>query len=167
MNTIIKKEACETPIFTQTVKYENKDYSEVEIRDNLLYTSKYKFPLNGRGNLKFCNGSFFEGEWKYCRMWNGQGNLAYPNGNTFEGEWKYGQLWNGQGILIYTNGDSFEGEWKNGQKWNGRGKITHPYDIFEGDWQNGRMWNGRYVLKCADGNIVDYWMVNCGMIEVY
>jgi len=117
---------------------------------------------NGRGVMRFNDGSVYDGEWQNSVM-DGEGVCTYADGVTeYKGMWKSGNP-HGSGCFVYSNGDRYDGEWKNG-KMDGRGVYSFQNsEIYDGEWRlNKHHGHGRFTYK--SGNIYDgQW--RCGKRE--
>lgn len=108
---------------------------------------------NGRGVMRFNDGSVYDGEWQNSVM-VGEGVCTYPDGRTeYKGEWRNGNP-DGHGCFIYSNGDRYDGSWKNG-KMDGRGVYAFQNsEVYDGEWkQNKHHGDGKFTYK--SGNIYD------------
>lgn len=128
---------------------------------------------NGRGVMRFNDGSIYDGEWQnsvmtgigtctfsdgiseYRGEWkngnpDGHGCFNYPNGDTYDGSWRNGEM-NGLGIYMYLNSEVYDGKWKH-NKQHGYGKFIHRGgNIFNGQWRQGKR-EGNGILKHTNGD---------------
>lgn len=135
-----------------------------EVREIGLYTGEMvDGAANGKGEIKYHNGDYCEGEFDYGVL-NGDGTYIWANGDRKSGTWVNGEL-EGSGTYVQADGQSYEGEfvggiyhgegtyrdgkgnsyvgqWVNG-KFHGDGKYT---------WADGSVYNGEF----SDGNLTGY-----------
>jgi len=140
---------------------------------NYTGTVNHEGKPNGRGVMRFNDGSVYEGEWKNSVM-GGVGTCTYADGLTqYKGEWKNGKP-DGGGCFIYSNGDRYNGAWKDGQmegrglysfqnsekydggwklnRHHGDGKFTYESgNIYDGQWRHGKK-EGNGIFKYANGD---------------
>jgi len=91
--------------------------------------------VNGRGTMKYSDGSRYEGNWKNG-VFNGQGTLTLTDHWKYEGEWKDGER-DGRGTMIEIDGGKYVGEWKEGVR-HGKGVEKNFFgDETEGFWFYG------------------------------
>jgi len=88
---------------------------------------------NGQGSLINANGDTYVGEFKDDKF-NGKGTYNVANGNKYVGEFKDGKF-NGQGTVTILNGNKYVGEFKDGKR-NGQGTLYAPNDsiMSQGIW---------------------------------
>lgn len=106
---------------------------------------------DGRGTMRFNDGSVYNGEWQNSVM-IGKGTCTYADGHTkYEGEWKKG-VPDGQGSFTYSNGDQYTGRWQKGLM-DGEGVYKFKNsERYEGGWkQNKHHGNGKFTYK--SGNV--------------
>ena len=92
---------------------------------------------NCRGNYKFSNGDYYEGEWQNNKI-NGQGIYKYVNGNQYIGKYKNNKR-NGHGAFTWVKpSEKYVGEWKNDKR-NGQGTNTYASGKKEeGIWKDDK-----------------------------
>lgn len=80
-------------------------------------------------------GEWYEGQInKETKQREGRGNVVFSDGSYYEGYWK-ADLASGRGRLIHTNGDFYEGEFESGQQ-NGYGRFMSTDNfLYEGYWK--------------------------------
>ena len=66
---------------------------------------------------------------------NGKGILKYTNGSRYVGEFKEGK-YQGQGMLTCCDSTTYEGEWEDNHM-HGRGRLIIGDDVQEGFWFMG------------------------------
>ena len=98
--------------------------------------------LHGYGELKWSNGSIYEGKFK-MGLQHGSGILTIEKSSGKEiqkGFWKDGKL-NGYAVVNYSNGDLYEGNFKDGKRFGygtykqGRHKSSCAA-VYIGEWLN-------------------------------
>jgi len=87
-----------------------------------LYNGAFvKGKLYGQGEIKYKNGSVYNGQLKGSKR-DGTGKMTYVRSENkdfeddigvYEGQWHRDQRC-GEGTMNFTSGDIFKGEWKNG-----------------------------------------------------
>ncbi|KAL9258703.1 ACCUMULATION AND REPLICATION OF CHLOROPLASTS 3, chloroplastic-like protein [Drosera capensis] len=112
------------------------------------------FP-EGRGCLKFPDGSSYDGMWRYGKR-SGLGRFCFHNGDVFQGSWR-DDLMHGKGWFYFHNGDRwFANFWKG--RANGEGRFYSKHGgVFFGYFQNG--WrHGRFLCISENGaRYVEIW----------
>ena len=114
------------------------DVSERTVKDGRgkvgIYTGKCRIQhstlsgqrvhvLVGQGQMKYRDGSLFEGEWK-DGLWHGDGRLdSGPEDETYNGEWIQGKR-SGLGRTTDSEGHEYAGDWKDDCR-DGDGCFTH------------------------------------------
>ena len=83
-------------------------YEILLVEDGVYVGEIKKGKPNGRGVLKYCNGSKYVGEFEEGK-YQGQGMLTCCDGTTYEGEWMDNYM-HGEGKLISYD-DVQEGYW--------------------------------------------------------
>jgi len=99
--------------------------SVLKTKTSVYYGESYKDTMNGKGWLKFNNGSFLLGEFKNGKLYSGI-SLSKDNSEVFFGNFKNNQR-NGYGELRNSRGDSFYGEFLNGRLIKGYSKEVDQF----------------------------------------
>jgi len=139
--------------FARSASGASGNIEKVFRRGNYIGTVNHSGKPNGRGVMRFNDGSVYDGEW-HNSVIVGVGICTFSDGLTeYNGEWKKGKP-DGQGYFIYSNGDRYDGSWANGQM-DGRGFYAFQNsERYDGGWkQNKSHGYGRYVYR--DGNIYE------------
>ncbi|GAB2217927.1 hypothetical protein Droror1_Dr00001141 [Drosera rotundifolia] len=109
----------------------------------------------GRGCLKFPDGSSYDEMWRYGKR-SGLGRFCFHNGDVFQGSCR-DDLMHGKGWFYFHNGDRwFANFWKG--KANGEGRFYSKHGgVFFGYFQNG--WrHGRFLCISENGSrYVEIW----------
>lgn len=95
-------------------------------------TMEYLYPCDKQ---KTYDVGTYTGHWKHDRR-DGRGVMKYSNGSSFEGLWKNDQPYNG--IFKYINGEVYNGALKN-SKPNGLGSLKMSDRTIEGYFINGHL----------------------------
>ncbi len=157
IQNLVPKQICAGQVYFDN-SFDNKSYYghyEIYESKNSDDNNIYIF-INGRGKMKFKNGSEYDGYWKDSKPY-GNGFLVMPNGDKFIGIWN-NNLINGEGIIEYHNGDKYYGNIKTVAhkkqiKYirHGKGKMNFAnYDYFEGMFKDD-YFDGKGVLSFANG----------------
>jgi len=99
--------------------------SVIKTKTSVYYGECFKDSLNGRGWLKYANGSFLLGEFKNGKLRSGI-SLSKENGEVFFGSFDNNQR-TGYGELRNNRGDSFYGEFLNGRLVKGYSKEVDQF----------------------------------------
>ena len=79
---------------------------------------------NGVGTHTYPDGMNWEGEWKDDKRVNGKGFIKYINGSIYEGLLLNSE-YEGKGIFTYSDGNKWIGEWKEGKMVAGHGTVKN------------------------------------------
>ena len=123
--------------------------------DGLVASGSFEkgYPI-GRGfELKWPNGSHYQGDVGKHLAMEGTGTLTYSDGTTYEGEFGDGRL-EGNGVLKYTTGDIRRGVFVDG-KLQGKGSIHYSNGAdYEGELRAGQP-DGHGRLTHANGGFYE------------
>ncbi len=149
-----------------------KEYSTFSFQEGVSYTGEWiKKAVNlgeddqrtinvreGKGTLKFKDGSVYEGEWLDDKM-EGKGKLTFSDGKIYEGSFKNNQF-HGHGRYTwpaYTYDENDDEEEEQGE---GEGDVNNEVDededestvlpYYEGDWKENKF-HGQGVYLSPDG----------------
>ena len=97
---------------------------------------KFYFVLKLHWLGKFTTEAFtYEGEFSED-LFNGKGVLKYADGSYYEGEFRKGQIC-GKGEMLFSNGSKYDGQWYDGRM-HGIGTFyTVDYQQWTGYWCHG------------------------------
>lgn len=88
---------------------------------------------DGRGIMKYQNGSVYSGQWKDGRM-HGNGSIRWQDGSLYSGQWMDGKR-SGYGTYAWSNGDRYTGHWDDNRMC-GYGSLYHSDGTIErGEWK--------------------------------
>ncbi len=111
---------------------------------------------NGYGEVEFCNGSKYKGNWVNNCM-SGTGEMLWPDGTTYKGGY-FNDKQHGHGILNHSN--SFKNSSVNSVVENNSTNLSDALTqdfIFEGNFENGCRHGPGAVTCCGDVSLTCEW----------
>ena len=132
----------------------------------------------GRGEMRWSDGSVFVGEWKkdsrfHGKMtmqdgsvytgrflndkFHGEATLKLTTGMTYQGYFDKGGKCKKQGKLLFNNGNHYEGQLEDFQM-HGKGRLYYKDgDVYDGEFEMGqRKGFGLFISKGGD-KYIGYW----------
>ncbi len=89
----------------------------------------------GRGVLKFSDGSEYDGEFINNKM-TGKGKKKWADNRVYEGDWFEGKM-EGAGTFTWEDGKRYVGSYNQNKK-NGYGELYYTNgDVYKGEWLDG------------------------------
>ena len=89
---------------------------------------------DGRGRMKYPNGSVYTGQWKDGRM-HGNGAIRWCDGSAYAAQWVNGKR-SGYGTYVWAGGDRYTGHWDD-NRMSGFGTLYHGDGTIEsGQWKD-------------------------------
>jgi hypothetical protein len=140
----------------------NNYYQEYKMGDQTVqykgYWDKNRQEIIGLGELKFKDGSLYQGEIKN-RTFNGKGRMTRSNGDVYQGEYIDGKA-DGKGTFVDMEGSMYVGDWSV-DKQHGHGNETWSDNgtmKYDGQYQQGsKTGKGKFEYEGSvyDGDFID------------
>lgn len=141
---------------TMVRQYLRKDELRQETYEGELREGK----LNGRGILKFEDGSVYVGELHDDKL-DGRGVMTLANGDRYEGEFSHNKL-SGHGVMTWANGNRYEGDYLDNARSAHGVFIWADGDRYEGEWLDDRPHGfGEKYDHARDQTFSGQWRAGC------